>query len=133
MSSAPPLVEQLDAMREENRRLEREKDQLAEHNGELVSKNGELDTQLQGLTRKLELYEEELAWLKNRLYGRGTEKLSDAELQQLRLFDEIESKAPPTRRKMSRRPRIKPPAMWSGHAGARNGSRCRSRCCGWSE
>ena len=86
MSSAPPLVEQLDAMREENRRLEREKDRLAEQ-------NGELDTQLQGLTRKLELYEEELAWLKNRLYGRGTEKLSDAELQQLRLFDEIESGA----------------------------------------
>ena len=69
-----------------NRRLEREKDRLAEQ-------NGELDTQLQGLTRKLELYEEELAWLKNRLYGRGTEKLSDAERQQLRLFDEIESDA----------------------------------------
>ena len=59
----------------------------------LAEQNGELDTQLQGLTRKLELYEEELAWLKNRLYGRGTEKLSDAELQQLRLFDEIESGA----------------------------------------
>ena len=93
MSSTPPVAEQLDAMREENRRLELEKDQLAEHNGELASRNGELDTQLQGLTRKLELYEEQLAWLKNKLYGRGTEKLSDAERQQLRLFDEIESSA----------------------------------------
>ena len=73
-------------MREENRRLELEKNQLAEQ-------NGELDTQLQDLTRKLELYEEQLAWLKNKLYGRGTEKLSDAERQQLRLFDEIESSA----------------------------------------
>ena len=86
MSSAPPAAEQLDAMREENRRLELEKDQLAKQ-------NGELDTQLQDLTRKLELYEEQLAWLKNKLYGRGTEKLSDAERQQLRLFDEIESSA----------------------------------------
>ena len=84
MSSAPPVTEQLDAMGEENRRLELEKDQLAEHNGELVSRNGELDTQLQDLTRKLELYEEELAWLKNKLYGRGTEKLSDAERKQRR-------------------------------------------------
>ena len=75
MSSVPPVAEQLDAMREQNRRLEREKDQLAAH-------NGELDTQLQDLTRKLELYEEQLAWLKNKLYGRGTEKLSDAERQQ---------------------------------------------------
>ena len=73
-------------MREENRRLERENDQLAEQ-------NGELDTQLQDLTRKLALYEEQVAWLKNKLYGRGTEKLSDAERQQLRLFDEIESSA----------------------------------------
>ena len=86
MSSAPPVAEQLDSMREQNRRLEREKDQLAE-------RNGELDTQLQDLTRKLELYEEQVAWLKNKLYGRGTEKLSDAEREQLRLFDEIESSA----------------------------------------
>ena len=93
MSSAPPTAEQLDAMRDENRRLALEKDQLTEHNGELVSTNGELDTQLQELTRKLELYEEELAWFKNKLYGRSTEKLSDAELKQLRLFDEIESSA----------------------------------------
>ncbi len=86
MSSAPPVAEQLNSMRELNRRLERENDQLAE-------RNGELDTQLQDLTRKLELYEEQVAWLKNKLYGRGTEKLSDAERQQLRLFDEIESSA----------------------------------------
>ena len=119
MSSAPPLAEQLDAMREQNRCLEREKDQLAE-------RNGELDTQLQDLTRKLELYEEQLAWFKNKLYGRGTEKLSDAERQQLRLFDEIESSAdgepeddPPAAdqaagaaAKPRRRPKRKPLPEW---------------------
>ena len=64
---------------------------MAEHNGELVSRNDELDTQLQDLTRKLDPYDEELVWLKDRLYGRGTEKLNDAEPKQLRLlFDEIE-------------------------------------------
>ena len=41
-------------MREQNRCLERENDQLAEQ-------NGKLDTQLQDLTRKLELYEEQVA------------------------------------------------------------------------
>ena len=56
MYSAPPVAQQLDAMREENRRLELEKDRLAEQ-------NGELDTQLQELTRKLELFEEQLACL----------------------------------------------------------------------
>ena len=84
MSSTPPVAEQLDAIRAENRRLELQKDRLAE-------RNGELDTKLKGLTRKLELYEEEVAWLKNKLYGRSTEQLSDAERKQLRLFDEIES------------------------------------------
>ena len=119
MSSAPPVAEQLDAMREENRRLEREMDQLAQ-------RNGELDTQLQDLARKLELYEEQLAWLKNKLYGRGTEKLSDAERQQLQLFDEIESSAagepeddPPeadpaagAAAKPRRRPKRKPLPEW---------------------
>ena len=126
MSSAPPLAEQLDAMREQNRRLERENDQLAGHNGDPVSRNGELGTQLQDLTRKLELYEEQVAWLKNKLYGRGTEKLSDAERQQLRLFDEIESSAdgepedePPAAdqaagaaAKPRRRPKRKPLPEW---------------------
>ena len=88
-------------MREENRRLELEKNQLAEQ-------NGELDTQLQDLTRKLELYEEQLAWLKNKLYGRGTEKLSDAERQQLRASCSMRSKAAPTAsRKMSSWQRIR--------------------------
>ena len=76
---------------EQNRRLALEKDELTEQNGELVSRNGELDTKLQNLTITLELYEEQLAWFKNKLYGRSTEQLSDAERQQLRLFDEIES------------------------------------------
>ena len=59
-----------------------------------AERNGELDTQLQDLTRKLELYEEDPPGSKNRLYGRGTEKLGDSEIKQLLLlFDEIESNA----------------------------------------
>ena len=49
--------------------------------------------QLRNLTRGLGLYEEQLAWFKNKLYGRGTEQLRDGERRQLRLFDEVESSA----------------------------------------
>ena len=56
-------------------------------------KNGELDTKVLEQNKKLELYEEELAWFKNKLYGRGTEQLTAAELLQIRLFDEIEHAA----------------------------------------
>ena len=125
MSSAP-IEEQLDAISEQNRRLALEKDELTEQNGELVSRNGELDTKLQNLTITLELYEEQLAWFKNKLYGRSTEQLSDAERQQLRLFDEIESsvedepeeeqppadQAAPEAAKPRRRAKRKPLPQW---------------------
>ena len=73
-------------MREENRHLLLEKE-------ELTAKNGELDTKLRELNKKLDLYEEQVAWFKNKLYGRGSEQLTAAELQQIRLFDEIEHAA----------------------------------------
>ena len=93
MSSALAIVEQRDKLREQNRRLVLEKDELTVQNGELVTSNDALDTKLQELAKKLDLYEEELAWFKNKLYGGATEKLTAAELLQIRLFDEIEHSA----------------------------------------
>ena len=86
MSSARSVAQERDLLRLENRRL-------ALENGQLETRTGELDTKLQELNRKLELYEEELAWYKNKLYGRSSEQLSDAERLQMRLFDEIETNA----------------------------------------
>ena len=83
MSSASSVAEQRDTLREDNRRL------LLEQQ-ELTAKNGALDTKLRALNKKLDLYEEQLAWFKNKLYGRGTEQLTAAERLQIRLFDEIE-------------------------------------------
>ena len=86
MSSALSVAEERDVLREENRHLLLEKE-------ELTAKNGELDTKLRELNKKLDLYEEQVAWFKNKLYGRGSEQLTAAELQQIRLFDEIEHAA----------------------------------------
>ena len=72
---------------EDNRRLILEKDELS------ATRNDELDAKLRELNKKLELYEEQVAWFKNKLYGRGTEQLTDAERLQIRLFDEIEQAA----------------------------------------
>ena len=86
MSSASSVAEERDSLHEENRRLILEKEQL-------TAKNGELDTELRALNKKLDLYEEQVAWFKNKLYGRGTEQLTAAERLQIRLFDEIEHSA----------------------------------------
>ena len=93
MSSALTIAEERDTLQEQNRRLALERDELSAKNGELVTRNDELDAKLRELNKKLELYEEQVAWFKNKLYGRGTEQLTDAELQQIRLFDEIEQAA----------------------------------------
>ena len=86
MSGASAVAEERESLREDNRRLILEKQ-------ELTAKNGELDTKLRELNKKLDLYEEQLSWFKNKLYGRGTEQLTDAERLQIRLFDEIEQAA----------------------------------------
>ncbi len=93
MSSAVAVAEERDTLREENRRLVLEKDDLNAKVGALVTRNDELDAKLRELNKKLELYEEQAAWFKNKLYGRGSEQLTAAELQQIRLFDEIEHAA----------------------------------------
>ena len=93
MSSASSVAEQRDALRVENRHLLLEKDELTAKNGHLATRNDELDTKLRELNKKLDLYEEQLDWFKNKLYGRGSEQLTAAELQQIRLFDEIEHAA----------------------------------------
>ena len=86
MSSALTIAEERDTLQEQNRRLALERDELS-------AKNGELDAKLRELNKKLELYEEQVAWFKNKLYGRGTEQLTEAERLQIRLFDEIEQAA----------------------------------------
>ena len=62
---------------------------LATKNGELTSTNGQLAAENRELVKKLDIYEDEIAWYKSKLFGRGSEKLSDAE--QTRLFDEVET------------------------------------------
>ena len=93
MSSSSSIAEQRDLLQVENRQPALEKDELSAHVGQLAARNSELDSELQDLTRKLALYEEELAWYRTKLYGRGTEQLSEAERLQMRLFDEIETSA----------------------------------------
>jgi len=93
MSNASAVAEERDMLREENRRLILDKEQLTAKNDELVTRNDELDARLRELTKKLDLYEEQEAWFKNKLYGRGAEQLTAAERLQLRLFDEIEHSA----------------------------------------
>ena len=94
MSSAVAVAEERDTLREENRRLVLEKDDLNAKVGALVTRNDELDAKLRELNKKLELYEEQATWFKNKLYGRGRRTTHPPpELQQIRLFDEIEHAA----------------------------------------
>ena len=62
---------------------------LATKNGELTSTNGQLAAENRELVKKLDIYADEIAWYKSKLFGRGSEKLSGAE--QTRLFDEVET------------------------------------------
>ena len=77
------MADELALFIEENRRLRDENGQLVTHNGELVTENGEL-------AKKLEIYSDQISWYENKLFGRSSEKLSAEELEQMRLFDEIE-------------------------------------------
>lgn len=87
------MLEQRDKLRAENSVLVLEKDQLVCRNSELDHQVRDLDAKVRELDKKVMLYEEQLAWYRNKRYGRATEQLSAAELQQIRLFDEIERSA----------------------------------------
>ncbi len=120
MSGASAVAEERESLREDNRRLILEKQ-------ELTAKNGELDTKLRELNKKLDLYEEQLSWFKNKLYGRGTEQLTDAERLQIRLFDEIEQAAdndPPEDQAPEDEP---PPDQAAAEVLTRTGSRPRRK------
>lgn len=93
MASGSSVVEQRDRLREENRTLVLEKDQLVTRNSELDHQIRNLDAKVRELDKMVTLYEEQLAWYRNKRYGRATEQLTAAELQQIRLFDEIERNA----------------------------------------
>ena len=87
------MLEQRDKLRAENSALVLEKDQLVYRNSELDHRVRDLDAKVRELDKKVSLYEEQLAWYRNKRYGRATEQLSASELQQIRLFDEIERSA----------------------------------------
>ena len=87
------MLEQRDKLRAENSALVLEKDQLVYRNSELDHQVRDLDAKVRELDKKVSLYEEQLAWYRNKRYGRATEQLSASELQQIRLFDEIERSA----------------------------------------
>ena len=117
------VAEERDTLREENRRLVLEKD--------------DLNAKLRELNKKLELYEEQAAWFKNKLYGRGSEQLTAAERLQIRLFDEIEhaadSDAPEDQAPDEPPPdQAAAPKCLSEPAVARGADRCRRRCRGSS-
>ena len=84
------MADELALFIEENRRLRDENGQLVTHNGELVTHNGELVTENGELAKKLEIYSDQISWYENKLFGRSSEKLSAEELEQMRLFDEVE-------------------------------------------
>ena len=50
----------------------------------------ELERQRREYEKRLELQEEKIAWLQSKMFGRRSEKLSEEEARQLRLFDEAE-------------------------------------------
>jgi len=57
----------------------------------LVRENAQLRHDKIELLKHVEILREEVAWYKQKLFGRSSEKLSEAELAQIRLFDEAEA------------------------------------------
>ncbi len=47
-------------------------------NGLVVLVQEQMDAKLRELNKKLDLYEEQVEWFKNKLYGRGTEHRADS-------------------------------------------------------
>jgi transposase len=83
----------VEEVRKENRQL---REQIAEQRRELSQQQQELAQRRHEnseLAKKIEILGEELAWARQKLFGRSSEKLSDAELMQGRLFNEAETEA----------------------------------------
>jgi transposase len=59
----------------------------------LEVENAQLRRENVELAKRVEILAEQIAWLKQRFFGRRSEALSDAEQRQLRMFDEAESSA----------------------------------------
>ncbi len=57
----------------------------------LVRENAQLRHDKAELLKHVEILREEIAWFKQKLFGSSSEKLSAAELAQIRLFDEVEA------------------------------------------
>ena len=57
----------------------------------LLRENAQLKHDNAELHKLVEIQGEEIAWYKKKLFGRSSEKLSEAELAQIRLFDEAEA------------------------------------------
>jgi len=64
---------------------------LARENAQLRQENVELHRERVELTKRIDILGEQLAWLKRRFFSRSSEALSEADLRQLRLFDEADS------------------------------------------
>ena len=81
-------------LREETHKLRAELDRERQQNQELDKEKTELE-------KRVEILEGQIAWFKNRLFGRKSEVLSEEERQQLRLFDEAESALQEAERELS--------------------------------
>ena len=68
---------------EENQQLRAELDELAQARTELAKERREL-------LKKLDIKDDQIAWLRDKIFGRRSEKLSAEERDQLRLFNETE-------------------------------------------
>ena len=69
---------------------------LAREVAQLRQENAELQRERVELTKQIDILGEQLAWLKRRFFSRSSEALSEAERQQLRLFDETDSSSQQT-------------------------------------
>jgi cell division protein FtsB len=56
----------------------------------LEMENAQLRRENAELVKRIEILAEQVAWLKQRFFGRSSEVLSEEEQRQLRLFDEAE-------------------------------------------
>ena len=64
---------------------------LVRENAQLRQQNAELQRERVELTKRIDILDEQLAWLKRRFFSRSSEALSEADRRQLRLFDEADS------------------------------------------
>jgi transposase len=89
---------------------------LAREIAQLRRENAELLHQKSELVKRVDILDEQIAWFKNRLFGRSSEALSEEEQRQLRLFDEAEAALAEAESRQQEQPLIRIPEHTRGRA-----------------